>query len=78
MSYDRADFDYSSEAEALPKGHAATHIGMFLGWAAVHDPINTTNNHREKIKCWRSRRLRGFAKGLISFGFLGWQVSPKG
>jgi hypothetical protein len=33
MSYDRANFDYSTEAEPLPKGHAATHIGMFLAWA---------------------------------------------
>jgi hypothetical protein len=35
MSYDRADFDYSTEAEPLPKGHAATHIGMFLAWAVM-------------------------------------------
>ena len=33
MSYDRADFNYSTEAEPLPKGHAGTHIGMFLAWA---------------------------------------------
>ena len=33
MSYDRADFYYSTDAEPLPKGHAATHIGMFLAWA---------------------------------------------
>lgn len=33
MSYDRADFDYSTQAEPLPKGHAGTHIGMFLAWA---------------------------------------------
>ncbi len=33
MAYDRADYDYSSEAEPLPKGHAGTHIGMFLAWA---------------------------------------------
>jgi hypothetical protein len=32
MSYDRADFDYSTEGEPLPKGHAGTHIGMFLAW----------------------------------------------
>ena len=32
MSYDRADFDYSTEDEPLPKGHAGTHIGMFLAW----------------------------------------------
>ena len=36
MSYDRADFDYSTEAEPLPKGHAATHIGMFLAWAVLN------------------------------------------
>jgi hypothetical protein len=36
MSYDRADYDYSTEAEPLPKGHAATHIGMFLAWAVQH------------------------------------------
>ncbi len=33
MSYDRADFDYSTEDDPLPKGHAGTHIGMFLAWA---------------------------------------------
>jgi hypothetical protein len=37
MSYDRADFDYSTEAEPLPKGHAATHIGMFLAWAVLNE-----------------------------------------
>jgi hypothetical protein len=36
MSYDRADFDYSTDAEPLPKGHAATHIGMFLAWAVLN------------------------------------------
>jgi hypothetical protein len=36
MSYDRADFDYSTEAQPLPKGHAATHIGMFLAWAVLN------------------------------------------
>jgi hypothetical protein len=36
MSYDRADFDYSTEDEPLPQGHAATHIGMFLAWAVQH------------------------------------------
>ncbi len=39
MSYDRAEFDYSTEEQPLPKGHAATHIGMFLAWAI--------NNHLE-------------------------------
>ena len=36
MSYDRADFDYSTEDQPLPKGHAATHIGMFLAWAVLN------------------------------------------
>src|SRR5579859_394497 len=40
MSYDRADYDYSTEDEPLPKGHAATHIGMFIAWAALHDLLN--------------------------------------
>ena len=36
MSYDRANFDYSTETEPLPKGHAATHIWMFLAWAVLN------------------------------------------
>ena len=36
MSYDRANFDYSTDTEPLPKGHAATHIGMFLSWAVLN------------------------------------------
>lgn len=36
MSYDRANFDYSTEADPLPKGHAGTHIGMFLAWAVLN------------------------------------------
>ena len=46
MSYDRADFDYSSEAQPLPKGHAATHIGMFLAWA-VQNGLES-DFHRER------------------------------
>ena len=37
MAYDRADFDYSTEEEPLPKGHAGTHIGMFLAWQLIMD-----------------------------------------
>jgi hypothetical protein len=46
MSYDRADFDYSTEAQPLPKGHAATHIGMFLAWA-VQNGLES-DFHRER------------------------------
>ena len=46
MSYDRADFDYSTDAEPLPKGHAATHIGMFLAWAVLNEL--ESDFHRER------------------------------
>ncbi|HWW02472.1 MAG TPA: hypothetical protein VNZ64_22430 [Candidatus Acidoferrum sp.] len=45
MSYDRADFDYGTEEQPLPKGHAATHIGMFLAWAILNGLENDW--HRE-------------------------------
>jgi hypothetical protein len=48
MSYDRADFNYSTEADPLPEGHAATHIGMFLAWAVLNDL--ESEHHRERSK----------------------------
>jgi len=30
----------------LPKGHAATHIGIFLAWAAQHDLVNDFHRQR--------------------------------
>jgi hypothetical protein len=61
MSYDRADFDYSSEAEPLPKGHAATHIGMFLAWAALNHLINDFHEQHsaEFLSKLRSRQITG-------------------
>src|SRR6266699_2480644 len=46
MSYDRADYDYSTEDAPLPKGHAATHVGMFLAWAALHGLLNDFHEQR--------------------------------
>lgn len=40
MAYDRADFDYSTADQPLPKGHAATHIGMFLAWTIQTSLLN--------------------------------------
>jgi hypothetical protein len=61
MSYDRADFDYSTEAEPLPKGHAGTHIGMFLAWAVLNGL--ESNFHRqhsaEPLAQLRRRQLTG-------------------
>ncbi len=61
MSYDRADFDYSTDEHPLPPGHAATHIGMFLAWAALHGLINEFHEKRspDLVKQLRSRQLTG-------------------
>jgi hypothetical protein len=61
MSYDRADYDYSTEEEPLPKGHAATHIGMFLAWAAFHHLLNDFHEERSKelVVKLRGRQLTG-------------------
>jgi hypothetical protein len=61
MSYDRADHDYSTEAEPLPKGHAATHIGMFLAWAALHGLVNDYHEQQttELLGKLRRREITG-------------------
>ena len=56
MSYDRADFDYSTEAEPLPKGHAATHIGMFLAWAVLNGLESDFHRERSAELLARLRR----------------------
>ena len=56
MSYDRADFDYSTEAEPLPKGHAATHIGMFLAWAVLNELESEFHRERSAELLGRLRR----------------------
>jgi hypothetical protein len=61
MAYDRADHDYSTESSALPKGHAATHIGMFLAWAAFHGLLNDFHEQRsaEPLDKLRRREITG-------------------
>src|SRR6478609_7579520 len=61
MSYDRADHDYSTENEPLPKGHAATHIGMFLAWAALHGLVNDYHEQQttELLGQLRRREITG-------------------
>ena len=56
MSYDRADFDYSTEADPLPKGHAATHIGMFLAWAVLNNLESDLHRERSAELLARLRR----------------------
>jgi hypothetical protein len=55
MAYDRADYDYSTEDDPLEKGHASTHIGMFLAWAIFNDFENdfhrlNSSKYVEKLK----------------------------
>lgn len=61
MAYDRADFDYSTSDEPLPKGHAATHIGIFLAWAAFHGLINEYHEQSSAslLKQLRARQITG-------------------
>ena len=56
MPYDRADFDYSSEEQPLPKGHAATHIGMFLAWAVFNSLENDWHRQHSAELLARLRR----------------------
>jgi hypothetical protein len=55
VPYDRADFDYSSEQEPLPKGHAGTHIGMFLAWIVSNGLIA---DHHDQHSATHLQRLR--------------------
>ena len=61
MSYDRADFDYSTPDQPLPEGHAATHIGMFLAWAAGHRLLNDFHEQRSAslVAQLRRRQITG-------------------
>jgi len=61
MPYDRADYDYSTEDQPLPKGHAATHIGMFLAWAAFHGLLNDYHEQfsTELLTRLRARQITG-------------------
>ena len=61
MPYDRADHDYSTESEPLPKGHAAVHIGMFLAWAAQNRLLNDFHEQRSAalVEQLRHRQITG-------------------
>lgn len=57
MAYDRADFDYSTEEQPLPKGQAATHIGMFLAWAILNGLENGWHKQHSAELLARLRRF---------------------
>lgn len=82
MPYDRADFDYSTEQEPLPKGHAGTHIGMFLAWA-VHRGLEN-DWHRQHsaalLEKLRKREVTGrqFFEAACGDRFSERDLSPEG
>ena len=61
MPYDRADYDYSTETDPLPKGHAGTHIGIFLAWAAFNALLNDFHEEKsaELLARLRQRQVTG-------------------
>jgi hypothetical protein len=82
MAYDRADFDYSTDDQPLPKGHAATHIGMFLAWAAANGLENEFHRQRSAALLERLRRReitgRQFFEGACGEKFSEKDLSPEG
>jgi len=82
MSYDRADFDYSTEEDPLPKGHAGTHIGMFLAWAAQHGLENEWHRQRSAalLEKLRKREITGrqFFEAACAERFSERDLSPEG
>jgi hypothetical protein len=82
MAYDRADFDYSTEDQPLPKGHAATHIGMFLAWAVLSGLENEYHRHRSGVLLEKVRRReitgRQFFEAACAEKFSERDLSPEG
>ncbi len=82
MSYDRANFDYSTDAEPLPKGHAATHIGMFLSWAVLNGLESDLHQQRsaELLARLRRREITGrqFFEGACAEKFAEKDLSEDG
>jgi len=82
MSYDRADYDYSTEEQPLPKGHAATHIGMFLAWAVLNDLENDFHRQHSAELLVRLRRReitgRQFFEAACKEQFAEKDLNPEG
>ena len=82
MSYDRADHDYSTEQESLPKGHAGTHIGMFLAWAVSNGLENDFHRQHsaEALARLRRRELTGrqFFEAACRDRFAEKDLNPEG
>ena len=82
MAYDRADYDYSTEEEPLPKGHAATHIGMFLAWIILHGLENAFHQQHSAELLARVRRReitgRQFFEATCQGKFSERELSPEG
>ena len=82
MAYDRADYDYSTETDPLPKGHAATHIGMFLAWSIHHGLENDFHQQHstELLAKVRQREVTGrqFFEATCNGRFSERELGPEG
>ena len=82
MAYDRAVFDYSTEDHPLPKGHAATHIGLFLAWAIMNGLENEWHRQRspELLQKVKRREITGRCFFELACGdqFSERDLSPEG
>jgi hypothetical protein len=82
MSYDRADYNYSTEEQPLPKGHAATHIGMFLAWAVFNGLENDFHrqNSADLLARLRRREITGrqFFEAACREQFAEKDLNPEG
>jgi hypothetical protein len=82
MAYDRADHDYSTDEEPLPKGHAATHIGLFLSWIILHGLENAFHQQHsaELLAKVRRREITGrqFFEAACQGKFTERDLSPEG
>ncbi|HVM47758.1 MAG TPA: hypothetical protein VMU04_07010 [Candidatus Acidoferrum sp.] len=82
MSYDRADHDYSTEQDPLPKGHAATHIGIFLAWAVFNGLENDFHRQHsaELLARLRRREITGrqFFEAACNGKFAEKDLNPEG
>ncbi len=82
MPYDRADFDYSTDEQPLPKGHAATHIGIFLAWAVMNGLENDFHRQQSADLLNRLRRReitgRQFFEAACKEQFSERDLNPEG
>jgi len=71
MKYDDASWHYGGDfPQALPADNAATHIGMFLGWAILRDMVGEAH-WKDEERAFDLDRVRNRQLRPLDF-FLNW------